>query len=128
MDKKTLLQFLPLKLSPNDAPFLSAFANSEYPRIFQVTGANQNALLSTDLVNTNIHYYPYGHVPPGELFLDIVPWSEKAQYTIFLFNNSVFQAQAGVFLFFLSILGLKILMTFLRCYCTQQIVNMQNTL
>ena len=29
--------------------------NSEYPRIFQVTGANQNAgkLLSTDLVNTN---------------------------------------------------------------------------
>ena len=28
--------------------------NSEYPRIFQVTGANQNApkLLSTDLVNT----------------------------------------------------------------------------
>ena len=29
--------------------------NSEYPRIFQVTGANQNARkwLSTDLVNTN---------------------------------------------------------------------------
>ena len=29
--------------------------NSEYPRIFRVTGANQNArkLLSTDLVNTN---------------------------------------------------------------------------
>ena len=29
--------------------------NSEYPRIFQVTGANQKArkLLSTDLVNTN---------------------------------------------------------------------------
>ena len=28
--------------------------NNEYPRIFQVTGANQNArkLLSTDLVNT----------------------------------------------------------------------------
>ena len=33
--------------------------NSEYPRIFRVTGANQNAriLLSTDLVNTN-QYYP----------------------------------------------------------------------
>ena len=32
--------------------------NSEYPRIFQVTGANQNArkLLSTDLVNTNVFY------------------------------------------------------------------------
>ena len=32
--------------------------NSEYPRIFRVTGANQNArkLLSTDLVNTNKFY------------------------------------------------------------------------
>jgi len=32
--------------------------NSEYPTIFQVTGANQNAqkLLSTDLVNTNDPY------------------------------------------------------------------------
>ena len=32
--------------------------NSEYPRIFRVTGANQNArkLLSTDLVNTNMIY------------------------------------------------------------------------
>ena len=45
MDKKTLLQFLLLKLSQN----------SKYPRIFQVTGANQNErkLLSTVLVNTN---------------------------------------------------------------------------
>ena len=33
--------------------------NSEYPRIFQATGANQNArkLLSTDLVNTYVIYY-----------------------------------------------------------------------
>ena len=33
--------------------------NSEYPRIFRVTGANQNAqkLLSTDLVNTNNNYF-----------------------------------------------------------------------
>ena len=32
--------------------------NSEYPRIFEVTGANQNAwkLLSTDLVNTKQNY------------------------------------------------------------------------
>ena len=32
--------------------------NSEYPRIFQVTGANQNTrkLLSTDSVNTNNNY------------------------------------------------------------------------
>ena len=42
MDKKTFLRI-----------------NSEYPRIFRVTGANQNArtLLSTDLVNTNINYF-----------------------------------------------------------------------
>ena len=35
--------------------------NSEYPRIFQVTGANQNArkLLSTDLVNTKSGYIIY---------------------------------------------------------------------
>ena len=35
--------------------------NSEYPWIFRVTGANQNArkLLSTDLVNTNNNYYYY---------------------------------------------------------------------
>ena len=34
--------------------------NSEYPRIFQVTGANQNVqkLPSTDLVNTNEIYNP----------------------------------------------------------------------
>ena len=34
--------------------------NSEYPRIFRVTGTNQNArkLLSTDLVNTKRIYSP----------------------------------------------------------------------
>ena len=33
--------------------------NSEYPRIFRVTGANQNArkLLSTDLVNTKCQHH-----------------------------------------------------------------------
>ena len=32
--------------------------NNEYPRIFRVTGANQNArkLLSTDLVNTKLNH------------------------------------------------------------------------
>ena len=53
---KKFLQFLLLKLSRNDATFFSPrLQNSEYPWIFQVTGANQNAqkLLSTDLVNTN---------------------------------------------------------------------------
>ena len=41
------------------AIFLSVGSqNSEYPRIFQVTRANQNArkLLSTDLVNTKFCY------------------------------------------------------------------------
>ena len=37
--------------------FSLRWQNNEYPRIFQVTGANQNApkLLSTDLVNTKCH-------------------------------------------------------------------------
>ena len=53
--KKTLLHFLLLKLSRNDVPFFSPSQNSEYPKIFRVTRANQNErkLLSTDLVNTN---------------------------------------------------------------------------
>ena len=42
------------------AIFLSVRKNIQrkYPRIFQVTGANQNArkLLSTDLVNTKLFY------------------------------------------------------------------------
>ena len=41
--KKRFLKFLLLKLSRNDVLFFSWFANSEYPRIFRVTGANQNA-------------------------------------------------------------------------------------
>ena len=56
MDKKTLLRFLLLKLSRNDANFFLRLQNSEYPRIFRVKGANQNTrkFLSTDLVNTYI--------------------------------------------------------------------------
>ena len=40
----------------NEKPFWIPYQNSEYPRIFGVTGANQNVqkLLSTDLVNTNM--------------------------------------------------------------------------
>ena len=46
------------KLSRNEKPFSIPSKNSEYPRIFRVKGANQNArkLLSTDLVNTNAGY------------------------------------------------------------------------
>ena len=53
------LLHLPLKfhlseLSQNEKPFSIRFQNSENPRIFRVTGANQNArkLLFTDLANT----------------------------------------------------------------------------
>ena len=53
-----LLQFSLLKLLQKDVHFSLHMQNSEYPRIFLVTGANQNArkLLFTDLVNTNNSY------------------------------------------------------------------------
>ena len=43
----------------NEKPFWISYQNSEYPRIFGVTGANQNVqkLLSTDLGNTNMGYF-----------------------------------------------------------------------
>ena len=49
------LLHLPLKFHLLFQPFWIPSQNSEYPRIFRVRGANQNArkLLSTDLVNTN---------------------------------------------------------------------------
>ena len=49
------LLHLPQKFYLSIQPFWIPSQNSEYPRIFRVTGANQNAqkLLSTDLVNTN---------------------------------------------------------------------------
>ena len=45
----------------NEKPFWIPYQNSEYPRIFGVTEANQNVqkLLSTDLVNTNMGYFFY---------------------------------------------------------------------
>ena len=45
----------------NEKPFWIPYQNSEYPRIFGVTGANQNVqkLLSTDLGNTNMGYFFY---------------------------------------------------------------------
>ena len=45
--------------------------NSEYPRIFRVTGANQNArkLLSTDLVNTKMDYFLKIYVYAEELYV-----------------------------------------------------------
>ena len=52
---KLPLKFHLSKLSRNEKIFWISSLNSEYPRIFRVTGANQNArkLLSTVLVNTN---------------------------------------------------------------------------
>ena len=48
-----------LKLSRDEKPFWNPFQNSECPRIFRVTGANQKArkLLFTDLVNTNTNCF-----------------------------------------------------------------------
>ena len=50
--------YLSIKLSRNEKPFWISSQNSEYPRIFPVTGANQNARksLSTDLVKTDLDY------------------------------------------------------------------------
>ena len=44
--------------------FCLRLQNSEYPRIFRVTGANQNArkLLSTDLVNTKRSHPDVDHI------------------------------------------------------------------
>ena len=54
-----LLQLLYVKLSRNDASFFSPFAKQWNPRIFRVTGANQNVrkLLSIDLANTKYMYW-----------------------------------------------------------------------
>ena len=47
------------KMHRSKTPFSLRLQNSEYPRIFRVTGANQNArnVLFTNLVNTNVDWY-----------------------------------------------------------------------
>ena len=57
--KKCFFNFFSSNFRVTTRHFSLHSQNSEYPRIFQVTGANQNArkLLSTDLVNTKIQYY-----------------------------------------------------------------------
>ena len=66
------------ELSRNDAPF-SPFAKSEYPRIFQVTGANQNPrkLLPTDLVKIDyfIESAPYGFLFTSRKTLETKEWA-----------------------------------------------------
>ena len=63
--------------------------NSEYPRIFQVTGANQNArkLLSTDLVNSN-NYCPltclYMNICHSEKYYKTLPKIGIGQSTIIM--------------------------------------------
>ena len=53
-----LLKFRLSKMSRNETPSWLRLQNSEYPMIFRVTRANQNArkLLFTDSVNTKIVY------------------------------------------------------------------------
>ena len=50
------LKFRLPKISRKETPSWLWSQNSEKPRIFQVTGANQNAQLFTDLVNTKLGY------------------------------------------------------------------------
>ena len=56
--KKCFFNFFFLNFRETTRHFSLRSQNSEYPRIFQVMGANQNVrkLLSTDLVNTNNDY------------------------------------------------------------------------
>ena len=56
--KKCFFNFFFLNFRETTCHFSLGSQNSEYPRIFRVTGANQNArkLLSTDLVNTKACY------------------------------------------------------------------------
>ena len=57
--KKRLFKFFFQNFRETTSHFSLRLQNSEYPRIFRVTGANQNTrkLLSTDLVNTKFNYY-----------------------------------------------------------------------
>ena len=56
-----LLKFRLSKMSRNETPSWLRSQNSEYPMIFRVTRANQNArkLLFTDSVNTKIVYFVF---------------------------------------------------------------------
>jgi len=56
--KKIFFNFIFWNFRETTHHFSLRSQNSEYPRMFQVTGANQNAqkLLSTDLVNTKSYY------------------------------------------------------------------------
>ena len=79
MDKKTLPQFLLLNFHETTRHFSLGSQKSEYPRIFRVTGANQNArkLLSTDLVNTNKKYLEKGCVPGLHTYVPIESHSDR---------------------------------------------------
>ena len=61
--KKRLFNFFFWNFRETTRNFSVRSQNSEYPRIFRITGANQNArkLLSTDLVNTNNYYMALSH-------------------------------------------------------------------
>ena len=60
-----LLKFRLSKMSRNETPSWLRSQNSEYPMIFRVTRANQNArkLLFTDSVNTKIVYFVFFFLP-----------------------------------------------------------------
>ena len=72
--------------------------NIEYPRIFQVTGANQNArkLLSTDLVNTK-YWYTHSKFVFEELY-------SKNTWTFFIFILSLYMLLSLLLLLIISLL------------------------
>ena len=69
MDKKRFFNLFFWNFRETTRHFSLRSQNSEYPRIFQVTEANQNArkLLSTDLVNTNYLYVIRWQFDPCQL-------------------------------------------------------------
>ena len=100
------------------------FGNIVYLRpcsvIWHYAGENKQYSLKK-----SCYYYPYGHVPQGDYFQIFFLGARRLSTRSFCWTIVFFRLE---FSFFLSTLGLKILMTFFRCYFTQQIVNMQNIL
>ena len=79
--------------------------NSEYPRIFRVTGVNQNArkLLSTDLVNTNSCYFLFwsaeedGPELPTKADQEFRPFIRRLPEFKFWWDLNFFGIQCAIF-------------------------------
>ena len=94
--------------------------NNEYPRIFQVTGANQNVrkLLSTDLVNTEVYYFLSSSLREDVLWLVqkfydylFIPNCTRKNHVIT--DNNVLARRLTIFPVFLSNYCIKLLKNFI---------------